>query len=317
MNKYQAGGSGSGGEIIAALDLGSNSFHLLLAEVHAQGWRAQLRSGDKVQLAAGLQGELLSDAAIARGLACIERLAPLLRPLSAGNVRVVGTHTLRVARNRELFVEPAQRLLGHPVEVISGAVEAALVYKGVAASDCAIPQLVIDVGGGSTELALGCGDSVNQLASIPVGCVTARNYFPDGRLDSALFERARQLVCQRLREHWPPCATLPESVAVLGSSGTLLAVEQVLVGQGWSEQGITRAGLLQLQDALLQFQLLDNVRFYGLSERRRSVFATGVAIVRALFDTLAIETMTLSQAALREGLVVDLLARRRAPAKRC
>lgn len=163
MNNYLStgdrnGGESSGengGEIIAALDLGSNSFHLLLAELHTQGWRAQLRSGDKVQLAAGLRGELLDEAAIARGLACLERLAPLLRSLPTENVRIVGTHTLRVARNRDLFIKPAQRLLGHPIEVISGAIEAALVYKGVADSDCVAPQLVIDIGGGSTELALG------------------------------------------------------------------------------------------------------------------------------------------------------------------
>jgi exopolyphosphatase/guanosine-5'-triphosphate,3'-diphosphate pyrophosphatase len=313
MNNYQPTGGNS--EIVAALDLGSNSFHLLMAEVHAQGWRAQLRSGDKVQLAAGLQGELLSEAAIARGLACIERLAPLLRPLPAENVRIVGTHTLRVARNRDLFIKPAQRLLGHPVEVISGAVEANLVYKGVADADRVAPQLVIDIGGGSTELALGCGSTIDQLASIPVGCVTARNYFPDGRLDPTLFEQAYRLICQCLREHWPQPVVAP--TAVLGSSGTLLAVEQVLIGQGWSEQGITRANLLKLQDVLLQHERLDAVQFYGLSERRRSVFATGVAIVRALFDTLGIDAMTLSQAALREGLVVDLLARRHAAIRRC
>ena len=293
--------------MIAALDLGSNSFHLLCAAVHAEGWRAELRSGDKVQLAAGLQGERLDAAAIARGLACITRLAPMLRPLPPPCVRVVGTHTLRVASNRELFIEPAQQILGHPIEVISGAEEAALVYKGVADRRLTQPQLVIDIGGGSTELALGCGAAPQRLTSIPIGCVTCRNYFPGGVLSRELFASAHLAVIDLLRARWTE--PLPAAVNVIGSSGTLLAVEQVLIGQGWSEQGITRNGLLRLQQALLAFERLDAVQFYGLSERRRSVFATGVVIALALFDTLGIEAMSLSQSALREGLVVDLLER--------
>jgi exopolyphosphatase/guanosine-5'-triphosphate,3'-diphosphate pyrophosphatase len=298
------------GETIAALDLGSNSFHLLLAEVQDGGaWQAQLRSGDKVQLAAGLRNGFLDEAAIARGLSSIERLATLLRPLPARAVRIVGTHTLRVASNREAFLVPAQRMLGHPIEVISGTAEAALVYRGVANCEQAQPQLVIDIGGGSTELALGCGIAVQRLASIPVGCVTCRAHFPGNRLDPALFERAYRAVCTQLRAHWSDA--LPAAVVVTGSSGTLLAIEQVLIDQGWSRRGITRAGLQQLEVALLAYDRLDAVQFAGLSARRRSVFATGVVIARALFDTLHIDTMRLSTAALREGLLIDLLAQRR------
>jgi exopolyphosphatase / guanosine-5'-triphosphate,3'-diphosphate pyrophosphatase len=305
MNTYQSCATDT---TIAALDLGSNSFHLLLAEVRDDGWHAQLRSGDKVQLAAGLRDGLLEDSAIQRGLSCIERLATMLQPLPPAAVRVVGTHTLRVARNRAAFIEPAQRLLGHPIEVISGAAEAALVYRGVA--DCARPepQLVIDIGGGSTELALGHGAVVAQLASIPVGCVTCRAHFPEDRLDPALFAQAYQHVCAQLRTHWPH--GLPQDVTVTGSSGTLLAVEQVLIGEGWSQAGITREGLARLERALLVYRRLDAVHFPGLSARRRSVFATGVVIARALFDTLGIETMRLSAAALREGLATELAARR-------
>lgn len=297
------------GETIAALDLGSNSFHLLVAEARDDGWHAQLRSGEKVQMAAGLRDGVLDAAAIARGLGCIERLAPMLRKLPARSVRIVGTHTLRAAGNRDAFIVPAQRMLGHSIEVISGAAEAALVYRGVADRERPQPQLVIDIGGGSTELALGCGSVVQRLASIPVGCVTCRAHFPDDRLDSALFEHAQRAVGHLLREHWPDA--LPAEAAVIGSSGTLLAVEQVLIGQGWSDSGITRAGLRQLETALLAYDRLDAVQFPGLSARRRGIFATGVVIARALFDTLGIDTMLLSAAALREGLLTDLLARRR------
>ena len=304
MNTYHPCATGA---TIAVLDLGSNSFHLLVAEVRGDGWHAQLRSGDKVQLAAGLRDGLLEDAAIQRGLGCIERLDVLLQPLPPAAVRVVGTHTLRVARNRDAFIAPAQRLLGHPIEVISGADEAALVYRGVADCTQPGPQLVIDIGGGSTELALGQGAVVGELASIPVGCVTCRAHFPDDRLDPLLFAQAYRSVCAQLQAHWPQ--RLPEGTTVIGSSGTLLAVEQVLIGQGWSRAGITREGLERLERALLVYERLDAVEFPGLSARRRSVFATGVVIARALFDTLGIETMRLSAAALREGMATELLAR--------
>lgn len=305
MNTYQPCATG---ETIAALDLGSNSFHFLLAEVTDDGWRAQLRSGDKVQLAAGLRDGHLDEAAVARGLDCIERLAERLRPLPPRAVRIVGTHTLRAARNRDAFIGPAQRMLGHSIEVISGATEAALVYRGVADCTAPQPQLVIDIGGGSTELALGRGAQVERLASIPVGCVTCRDHFPDNRLAPGLFAQALQAVRAQLDTHWPH--GLPAQATVTGSSGTLLAVEQVLIGQGWSRGGIARDGLGRLESALLAYDRLDAVQFPGLSARRRSVFATGVVIARALFDALGIETMRLSGAALREGLIMDLLARR-------
>lgn len=303
------------GETIAALDLGSNNFHLLVAEVCEQGWRAQLRSGDKVQLAAGLRDDWLDEAAIARGLGCLERLAPLLRPLPAAAVRIVGTHALRVARNRDAFIEPARRLLGHSIEVIDGDVEAALVYRGVANCTAAHPQLVIDIGGGSTELALGVGAEVRRLASIPVGCLTCRAHFPGSRLDAALFRRALASVRGQVEHYWPH--GLPADAVVIGSSGSLLAIEQVLVTQGWSESGITQAALLRLESALFAWDRLDAVDFPGLVASRRSVFATGVAIARALFDALGIDAMQLSDAALREGLARDLLMTRGVARRPC
>lgn len=302
-------GSGqfAGANRVAALDLGSNSFHLLVAAVDEHGWRPQLRLGEKVQLAAGLQEGYLNLSAIERGLECLRRFAPHIRDLPPGQLRVVATHTLRVARNREQFVGPAQRIIGQTLEVISGEEEAALVYRGVADRTVQQPQLVIDVGGGSTELALGCAGTLWQLASAPLGCVTQRCHFPQGRLDAGNFERAHSAAVETLRRHWQ--TALSPQVQVLGSSGTLQSMEQVLLRQGWSSGGIQRPGLLRLREALLNFSHVDAVEFPGLSESRRCVFATGLAITLALFDTLAIDNMTLSQAALREGVVNELLSR--------
>jgi len=298
---------------VAALDLGSNSFHLLVAGVDERGWHPHLRLGEKVQLAAGLQDGYLNLSAIERGLDCLRRFAPHIRNLAPNQLFAVGTHTLRVARNRDLFMVPAQRILGHAMEIISGEQEAALVYRGVADRADARAQLVIDIGGGSTELALGRGASLAQVASVPSGCVTYRHYFPNGVISAAHFEEARRAACAELQKHWR--GNLPPDVRVLGSSGTLLAVEQVLVQQGWSRKGITRAGLAPLREAVLAFDRIDAVCFQGLSESRRSLFATGLAIVQALFDTLNIEQMELSEAALREGLVETLLEAPFSPAR--
>lgn len=293
---------------VAALDLGSNSFHLLVAEVSDNGWRPLLRLGEKVQLAAGLTDGYLSLSAIERGLECLRRFAPHVRGLPPDCVRAVATHTLRVARNRGQFLAPAQRLLGHLPEVISGEEEAALVFRGVACPEDPRPQLVVDVGGGSTELALGRAGSLWQLVSAPLGCVTYLQYFPGGAISAAAYDSAYAAACDNLRRHWQ--GGLAPEVQVIGSSGTLLALEQVLQQQGRFAGGIERPALARLRGALLQFERIDEVRFQGLSESRRSVFATGLAIAEALFDTLGIERMTLSQAALREGVVADLLCRR-------
>jgi len=290
---------------LAALDLGSNSFHLLVAEQTDSGWQPLLRLGEKVQLAAGLSDGRLSESAIERGLACLARFAEHLRPLPERAVRAVGTHALRCADNREEFLTRAQQLIGHPIEVIGGEEEARLIYRGAAAGPGR--QLVFDIGGGSTEIVLGSGAAIEQLASVPVGCITLLSQFPGGRITPDRLDRAGAVVQLAIRSAWPMRADLAGIVAI-GCSGTLLAVEQVLLRAGWSAEGITREGLLQLRQALLAYDRIEAVRFEGLSESRRGVFATGLTIVLALFDVFGIERMQLSKGALREGLIAELLA---------
>lgn len=300
--------SGVRQERVAALDLGSNSFHVLVAETTSTGWRALVRDGEKVQLAAGLQNDSLSATAIARGLDCLARFAPHLRDLPGTAVRAVGTHALRVASNRDEFLVPAQQLIGHPIRVIDGEDEARLIYRGATASSGR--QLVIDIGGGSTEIVLGTGAHIEQLASVPIGCITLLRFFPDGRIDAALLQAAVAAVAQHIRAVWPTSdrTAVALGAEVIGCSGTLLAVEQILLRAGWSSSGINAAGLQHLRAALLSYQQIDAVQFEGLSESRRGVFATGLAIVLALFEVLGIECMQLSKGALREGLITELLA---------
>ncbi|MET0379278.1 MAG: hypothetical protein ABW049_09840 [Spongiibacteraceae bacterium] len=295
-------------ERVAALDLGSNSFHVLVAEPTMAGWQALLRQGEKVQLAAGLQDGKLSEAAITRGLECLARFAPHLRNLPGSAVRAVGTHALRVAANRDEFLRPAEQLIGHPIRVIDGLDEARLIYRGAAVASGR--QLVIDIGGGSTEIVLGAGARIEQLASVPIGCITLLQFFPDGRIDDTLLTKAVAAAAQHIRVAWPGSdrSAVALGADVIGCSGTLLAVEQILLRAGWSAGGITRAGLQHLRAAVLNYPLIDAVQFEGLSESRRGVFATGLAIVLALFEALGIDHMQLSKGALREGLIAELMA---------
>lgn len=297
---------GSAEARVAALDLGSNSFHVLVAARHGAGWHSLVRQGEKVQLAAGLEAGRLSAAAIARGLDCLARFAPHLLDLPGCAVRAVGTHALRVAVNREEFLQPAQQLIGHPIRVIDGDEEAQLIYRGAAATRGR--QLVIDIGGGSTEIIAGNGVQIEALASVPIGCITLLKYFPDGRIDGALLATAIAAASKAIRASWggDPRGVL-RGGAVIGCSGTLLAVEQILVRNGWSAAGITRDGLDRLRHALLGFARIDAVQFEGLSESRRGVFASGLAIVAALFEVFDIDGMQLSGGALREGLIAELI----------
>lgn len=289
--------------LAATLDLGSNSFHLLLAEWHSTGWRPHLRLGENVRLASGSDASGLSVAAMERGWECLGRFAPHIQDLAPERVRIVGTQALRAAANRDLFIARAQRILGHSVSVISGLDEARLIYLAAVAGRSEKRRLVADVGGASTELVSGCGDRIEALASVPVGCLTLRDYFRNGRLDASSLEGATRLASDAFAARW---SLPPADRPVLGCSGTLQAIGEVLARAGLAENGIERAGLAALKSTLLGFSHIDEVYFDGLCDRRRHVFAAGIALATALFDVLGIERMALSACALREGLMEQL-----------
>lgn len=299
------------GSLLAAIDLGSNSFHLVVARLEHGELRPVEALAEKVQLGAGLRDQQLSAEAIARGLDCLARFAQLLSHVSADRLRVVGTQALRVAENRRDFTLPARRILGAPVEVIYGSEEARLVYLGVAHSlaDDAQSRLVIDIGGGSTEVIIGQRFEPQRLESLAVGCVSwTDQFFPGGELSPARFRQARDMARLEVapiryayhRRHWEDC---------VGSSGTLRAIERILIGEGWSERGITRKGLARLEKRLLKYRHVDELQLAGLSNARRPVIVAGVAIASALFEELDISHMETSRGALREGVIYDLLGR--------
>lgn len=298
------------GSLLAAIDLGSNSFHLIVARAEHGEMRPVEVLAEKVQLGAGLVDNRLSQAAIDRGLDCLARFAQMLGSVDAERIRVVGTNALRVADNRRDFTRPAQQILGAPVDVVYGREEARLVYLGVAHSlaDDAQSRLVVDIGGGSTELIIGQRFEPQRLESLQMGCVSYSDSFPGGKLSKDNYRHAynrARLEISHIRYHyhaghWAEC---------VGSSGTLQAIETVLVSQGWSDGGINRKGLEKLEKRLLRFKRFENISLEGLSNQRRNVIAAGVAIASALFDELGIKQMRTSRGALREGVIYDLMGR--------
>mgnify|MGYP006270399653 CR=1 FL=1 len=301
------------GSQLAALDIGSNSFHLIVARIEHGELRPSQVLAEKVQLGAGLDGDQLSAAAIERGLACLSRFSQVLQSVEPRRLRVVGTNALRRAKNRRDFTEPARRILGAPVEVIYGREEARLVYLGVAhtLADDTAARLVVDIGGGSTEFIIGERFEPKRLESLQLGCVSyTRKHFAGGRLEKREYERAFERACVEVSHirkafrsrHWQEC---------VGSSGTLQAIETLVVAEGLSEAGITRKSLTRLRKLLLRESHVDKLPFASLSDSRRPVIAAGIAIADALFEVLEIEHMRTSKGALREGVLYDLVGRLR------
>jgi exopolyphosphatase/guanosine-5'-triphosphate,3'-diphosphate pyrophosphatase len=299
------------GSVLAAIDLGSNSFHLIIARVEHDEVRPVETLSEKVQLGAGLSDGILDQAAIQRGLDCLSRFKQVLASVTPIRTRIVGTNALRQARNRREFTYQAEQLLGVPVNVIYGREEARLVYLGVAhtLADDEQSRLVIDIGGGSTEFIVGQRFEPQSLDSLQIGCVSyTHRFFKKGRITRKRYRRAYETarmevshIRHRYRAgRWQDC---------VGSSGTLQAIELILQNFGWSESGITRSGLACLETALLAFENIDDIEIESLSESRRNVILAGTIIATALFDELQIGEMRCSRGALREGVIYDLLGR--------
>ena len=299
------------GSQLAAVDLGSNSFHLIIARIEHGEMRPVEVLAEKVQLGAGLVKGRLTPEAIQPGLECLSRFAQALESIEPERIRVVGTNALRQAKNRREFTEPARRLLGCPVDVIYGREEARLVYLGVAhtLADDAQSRLVIDIGGGSTEFIIGERFEPQRLESLQMGCVSfSRAYFAGDEISAANFDSAygraatevAHIRKQFRSKNWEEC---------VGSSGTLNAIAAIMTENGWSDGEIHRKGLDKLRKRLLKFKRFDDITLNGLVDNRRNVIAAGVAITSALFDVLGIEQMRTSKGALREGVIYDLMGR--------
>ncbi len=299
-------------DILAAVDLGSNSFHMVVAQFRGGQLVVIDRLREMVRLAAGLDEDGRLDKEIAnRALACLGRFGQRLSDFRPGDVRAVGTSALRVARHSRAFIERAQDALGHPIEVVSGREEARLIYSGVAHTlpEHAGKRLVIDIGGGSTELIIGQGLEPLELESLKLGCVgmTSR-HFEEGKMSLKRFAKARLMAEQALEpvrsiflaRGWDDCA---------GSSGTIRAVFEAQQELDPNSTHITSEGINALIEALCAAGQVNAIAFESLSGDRREVFAGGLAILAEFFEQLDIKAMRVADGAMREGLLYDLLGR--------
>lgn len=302
------------GTLLAAVDLGSNSFRLEIGRFeHGHIQRVEYFK-ETVRQGNGLDDDrnLMPDA-MQRGWDCLARFAERLVNFPSAQVRAVATQTLREARNREVFLKRASQILGHPIDVISGPEEARLIYQGVSHM---LPQsnerrLVVDIGGRSTELILGQQFTAHTVASFRLGSVSwSGRYFPDGNFTPQAFHiaeiAAKAVLDEALGAYRPDAWDV-----AYGSSGTIGAVGDLLEAAGYPVGQITHAGLDWVQERLLKAQSVDRLRLDGLKEERRAVIAGGLSVLRATFDLLEINQMQVAQGALRQGALYDLLDRER------
>ena len=300
------------GTLLAALDLGSNSFRLEIGRFHSGHIERVEYLKETVRQGSGLdENKVLSQAAMERGWDCLSRFAERLHDFSKTQVRAVATQTLREAKNRDEFLRRAQSLLGFAIEVVSGQEEARLIYQGVSRL---LPQseekrLVVDIGGRSTEMILGQNYDARRLESYRLGSVDWSNrYFPRGQFTTAAFKTAdvaAKAVLDEALDTFPP----HEWTIAYGSSGTVGAVADILAANGWASGVVTRSGLDWLVDKLIKAGNADNLRFDGLKEDRKAVIGGGVSVLRAIFDLFGIEQMLPAQGALRQGALYDLIDR--------
>ncbi len=270
------------------------------------------RLREMVRLASGVEenGRLDKEVA-ARALACLERFGQRLRAMHADSVRVVGTNALRLARRKQAFLERAREALGHPIEIISGREEARLIYSGVAHTMPSEPgrRLVVDIGGGSTELIIGEGLAPLELESLQMGCVSlSERYFRDGKISPKRIARAR--LAARL-ELEPVQAAFRQRgwESTVGSSGTIRAIGEALRELDSQATTITPSGIDRLFTRMVEAGSIRDLKLPSVTEERRPVFAGGTAILAEILEGLAIREMRVAEGAMREGLLYDMVGR--------
>jgi len=301
-------------DVLATVDLGSNSFRLQISRLVEDQLYTLDSMKETVRLGAGLGvDKVLDDDTQQRALACLARFGERLHGFSPAQVRVVGTNTLRVAKNSADFIEHAEHLLGFPIEIIAGREEARLIYLGAAHSLPATRErrMVVDIGGGSTEFIIGSQYRALETESLPLGCVSySLRYFPDGKLGKNQFRDAilaARNEIQRIRTTFRP----EEWQLAVGTSGTARSLRDILEINDYSSADITLEGMESLRQELLRRGHIKNVNLNGLKSDRAPVLPGGLAIMIAVFEELEVSKMTVAEGALRDGVLYDLLGRQR------
>jgi len=289
------------------LDLGSNSFRLLLVRRQGELIEVVERVKEKVQLVRGFRGGLLDPAAIERAEACLQRYAQRLCGLPRDRIAMVGTHALREGQNRGALVAAAEAIMGVRLAILSGAEEAALIFRGVAMREPPAPRVgrfVLDIGGGSTEFAWGGSDGPPRVRSCMHGCVSlADRVFRQELPLGVAFDAARRY----LQDALPAVERVEAGMDVIGTSGTVESIQAVLGANGWSDREITADGLAELVRALVEGRWDADTGMLGLAPERVDIFPAGVVLLDALFRRLGIRALRYVDAALEDGVMFGLL----------
>ena len=300
------------GEVLAAIDLGSNSFHMVVARFEHGEPRVIDRLRDTVRMAAGLRADGTLDAGHrAAALASLARFGQRIAGLPGARVRAVATNTVRRLASPHAFLAAAEVALGTPVEIVSGREEGRLIFLG-AAHDLPVSRdnrLVIDVGGGSTEFIIGRHVSPEYTESVQVGCIASTlRFFPGGKITRKRWQRARReigVLLQQFAEEYREAGW----ANAYGSSGTAKAIGAVAQAMGLTDDAITPAALAGIREALLAQGSIQTLKLPGLAEDRTGVFTGGVVIFEAAFEALGITGMQVCASSMREGLLWDLIGR--------
>jgi len=298
--------------LIAAVDLGSNSFHMIICKVEKGQLKTIDRLKEMVRLASGLDSKNhLDNKTQERALSCLKRFGQRIQGFPKNSVHIVGTNTLRTAKNASAFLKKAETALGYPIHIISGIEEARLIYQGVAQSlqTNENRRLVMDIGGGSTEYIIGTNTHIAKKESLRMGCVTVSNrFFHEGKISSQKLHAAILFSKQRLRGDKRQFIAKNWDEAI-GASGSIRSIRKVLVANQWSQGNITFEGLKSLKKHILNCQHISELKLAGLDDERLAVFLGGFTTLYASFEALHIENMSVSEGALREGLIYDYIGR--------
>jgi exopolyphosphatase/guanosine-5'-triphosphate,3'-diphosphate pyrophosphatase len=296
---------------IAAIDLGSNSFHLVVATVNGGALEIVVQKSSRVQLALNMRAGVVASQALEAGEQCLADFQVIIAMHNADLVRVVGTAALRQAKNAQDIITAIESQLGRKVEIIEGVEEASLIYSAVAAQTADISaRLVIDVGGASTELAISDANG-QRVCSLPFGCVSIlQQFMPNSEVSPASMTAAIAYCCDVISQYSAQLEPLTQHTAI-GCSGTLQTIAEVGARYGGTKDTICYQSVVDACDVLLtDFHPIDDIKIAGLSGDRQKLFSSGVAIVLALLQSLPINGIEVSRAALREGLLVDYLFKR-------
>ena len=301
------------GDLLAAIDMGSNSFHMVIARYLLGQLRVVDRLRETVRMADGLDGKGgLSAEARQRALECLARFGQRIRNIPPYRVRALATNTVRQLRSPQAFLMPAETALGHAIEVVSGREEARLIYLGVAHAQPPKPdqrRLVIDIGGGSTEFIIGSGMQPLERESLQAGCIAStRRFFPGGKLSKKRWKDA----LTEIGAEFQPFAAKYKALGwdeALGSSGTHKAISEICAAMKLSKGAITAEALPQLREELLRAKHINDINLPTLSNERRPIIAGGVLVLEAAFQALGLQKLLVSKAAMREGILHDIMGR--------